>query len=95
MGACCDAGTDLRPANNSGGIARGAGNDSKPVDERVKVTYFPSCYGRPDVIVMLLEHKGVDYVRLSVSQEEWATKKTAGESGEMGGLPMVDVNDGV
>ena len=82
MGTCCEADTDLKPTSGpAGGLAR-------PEGTKLKLEYFGIGYGRADVIVQLLEHKGVDYEYVVATQEEWAARKAAGKGG-MGGLPIV------
>ena len=82
MGACCDSGNDLRPVAPSGGLDRAAAGQT------LKLEYFPDCYARPDVLVLLLKHKGVEYERINTTLPEWGARKAAGNGGEFGGLPV-------
>ena len=86
-GACCDAQGDMRPAQvPSGGL-------TKPqVGGKIKIEYFfegPEEWQRPAPLIFLLEHKGVDFERQTVSLADWPGRKESGNTGEMGGLPIV------
>ena len=41
---------------------------------------------------MLLEYKKQPYERVNVSQEAWGQRKSAGDTGEFGGMPIVDLD---
>ena len=53
------------------------------------IEYFGGAYGRPDPIIQLLAHKGISYDKIDVTMDEWGPRKAAGNTGEMGGLPIV------
>ena len=99
MGAnCCDSSAAEHldtpaPAGITGGhqrrddFARVNANIAK---ESYKVEYFGECYGRVDPIRQMLEHKGADYQFIGHTAEGWANlKKSGGNTGEFGGLPIV------
>ena len=62
---------------------------SIPVDTGpIRITYFRG-YGRADPIRFMLSHKGVPFEEIGVTPEGWGAKKASGDTGEMGGLPIV------
>ena len=64
-------------------------NSAEPVAESpIKITYFQG-YGRADPIRFMLSHKGVSYQDFGMTPEALGAKKASGDTGEMGGLPIV------
>lgn len=49
----------------------------------ITIEYF-GVWARADVLVQLLEHKGVRYQVNEVSQDAWGLRKKSGATGEMG-----------
>ena len=68
------------------------GIQKTPNDNRIRIEYFGPGYGRVDPIRQLLEHHGVEWEFIPATQEAWGARKAAGDTGEMGALPMATVN---
>ena len=63
---------------------------AQPVDTGpIRITYFRG-YGRADPIRFMLSHKGVPFEEVGVTPENWGARKALGDTGEMGGLPIVN-----
>lgn len=58
------------------------------VFQKIRWEYFQG-YGRVDPLRLMLTHKGVDFQDDTVTFEEWGPRKANGDTGEMGGLPIV------
>ena len=84
MGACCDSGEQMRPAPAPAGGLKTAG----PSGTSIKIEYFENSYSRPDPLVQLLKHKGIPFEYVMTTQDAWAQRKAAGDTGEFGGLPI-------
>ena len=82
--ACCDSSESIRPAQPTGSVG-----SKKPMGSAIKIEYFPASYARPDPIIQLLEHKGVNYEKVEINFEAWGARKAAGDTGEFGGMPIV------
>ena len=94
MGACCEAGDDMRPAVTRDQSHTLSKKDilaaaATPANEQIKVEYFPGKYGRVDPIIQLLAYKQANYEFVGVNFAQWAVRKAAGQTG---GLPIVTVD---
>ena len=90
MGNCCEApGSELRP-EAAGGISK----PTTPGATSLTLEYFSPGYGRVDPLIQLLTHKKADFRFKPVSQEEWGARKAAGDTGEMGGMPIMTKGGG-
>ena len=56
--------------------------------ETVKIEYFKA-HGRAEPLRVMLHHAGADYVEQGVSFPTWVYRKSVGNTGEMGALPIV------
>merc|ERR1711957_103341 len=55
----------------------------------IKIEYFAGHYGRPDPIRQMLEHKQISFKFIGYTGESWVALKEAGNTGEMGSLPVI------
>lgn len=56
--------------------------------EVVKIEYF-KVHGRAEPLRVLLHHAGVQYAEPGISIPTWVYRKSMGQTGEMGALPIV------
>ena len=57
--------------------------------ETVKIEYFNKIHGRAEPLRVLLHHAGVQYVDAGIRIPTWVYRKSMGNTGEMGQLPIV------
>uniref|UniRef100_A0A7S3HWL3 GST C-terminal domain-containing protein n=1 Tax=Favella ehrenbergii TaxID=182087 RepID=A0A7S3HWL3_9SPIT len=94
MGAyCCDSSqdTNLRPGVDTS-LARKEADTM--MNQPIKIEYFGGSFGRVDPIRQMLVHKSVDFKFIGYTPDSWASLKESGNSGEMGGLPIVHYGGG-
>ena len=66
-------------------------SDRNETLEKPKLEYFGP-FGRADPIRFCLNKAGIRFDDVTVTQEEWANRKAAGNAGEFGFLPILTID---